>query len=252
MQCTKYMIAPNEAYNRITGYNPGEACPESFDFIEEMYRALSEYDIALMLYFTGDGPLLDERAQKAFGTVLPGEPNGLTESFVQKWAEVAREYSLRYGEKIKGWWQDGMWFGYTPELLKYYSDAFRAGNPDAVVASNYYGCLDCYGNLVTQPRKGCVYDDYTAGELVDFGAIPYAPSIEGCRWHALSFLGKPPENFAPGGWGAPGTKYTPGWMYDYLSKVHRVGGILTFDICQYRDGHIDSEQMRVLEILKYV
>ena len=261
MQQSKYMIAPNATYDKITGYKPGEACA-TFDFIEEMYKALSKYDIALMLYFTGDGPTKDEQAQKAFGCWDEDEKI-LRESFVKKWADVAREYSLRYGEKVKGWWQDGMWIGsqpvwirnqngYTPELLKYYSDAFRAGNPDAVVATNFFGCLDHYGVLVKEPRNGCEFDDYTAGEQVDFGAVPYCASVGDCRWHALSFLGKPPEDFAPGGWGKPGTKYTPGWMYDYLDKVHKIGGIITIDICAYRNGHIDEEQMKVLRPLKHI
>jgi len=251
MQQTKYMIAPNDTFNKITGYKPGEACPESFDFIEEMYKALSKYDIDLMLYFTGDGPSRDEVALKAFGA-WDDDEQILRESFVQKWAEVAKEYSLRYGNKIKGWWQDGMWIGYTPELLKHYAEAFRAGNPDAVIATNFYGCLDHYGQLVTQPRNGCEYDDYTAGEIVHLGCLPYGAGVNGCRWHVLSFLGNAPETFEPDGWSKPGSKYTPGWMYDYVDKIHRVGGIITLDICAYRDGHIDEEQMRVLRLLKHI
>ena len=250
MQQTKHMIAPNETFDKITGYQPGEACAKT-DFIEKMYDALSKYDIDLILYYTGDGPIADEQAKKAFGAYhIDGKP--LTEEFVQKWADVAREYSLRYGKKVKGWWQDGMWIGYTPELLKIYADAFHAGNPDAVIASNFYGCLDEFGNFVTMPRKGCPYDDFTAGELVHLGAVPYAPDIAltGCRWHALSFLGVPEVEYD--GWGEPGSKYTPGWMYDYVDKIHKKGGIITLDICAYRDGHIDEEQMRVLRVLKTV
>ena len=258
MQCTKYMIAPNETYDRITGYKPGEACA-SFDFIELMYQALSKYDIALMLYYTGDGPRLDPLGARVFGT------DGRThaEDYVEKWAAVAREYSLRYGNKIKGWWQDGMWKQFNDEEYRIFAEALRSGNPDAVLSSNVYSCMDEYGVLLTQPRHAWTYDDYTAGELVHLGAMPqWGPAITkrgtSARWHALSFLGVPDEksmlegNGEADGWGRPGSKYTPGWMYDYIDNVHKRGGIVTLDICAYRDGTIDPEQMRVLRVLKTV
>ena len=254
MQCTKYMIAPNDTYNRITGYKPGEACA-SFDFIELLYEALSKYDIPLMLYFTGDGPKLDPIASEAFGV----QHRTHDEGYVEKWAEVAKEYSLRYGSKIKGWWQDGMWYGFNDDDFRIFAEAFRAGNPDAVLASNVYTCVDEYGVLLTQPRKAYIYDDFTAGEIINLGALPQLGaglSRKGkvSRWHILSFLGVPSGlmdgNGDADGWGMPGSKYTPGWMYDYIDNIHSRGGIITLDVCAYRDGTIDPDQMRVLRVLK--
>ena len=254
MQCTKYMIAPNDTYNRITGYKPGEACA-SFDFIELLYEALSKYDIPLMLYFTGDGPKLDPIASEAFGV----QHRTHDEGYVEKWAEVAKEYSLRYGSKIKGWWQDGMWYGFNDDDFRIFAEAFRAGNPDAVLASNVYTCVDEYGVLLTQPRKAYIYDDFTAGEIVNLGALPQLGAGLGrkgkiSRWHILSFLGVPNDlvqgNGEADGWGRPGSRYTPGWMYDYIDNIHSRGGIITLDVCAYRDGTIDSDQMRVLRVLK--
>ena len=251
MQRTRFLLAPNDTFCRITGYAPGEACPKT-DFLARMIRALDRHGIALLLYFTGDGPRDDKQAQRAFGCYGP-EPEP---DFVEKWAEVAREYSLRYGEKIRGWWQDGMWIGYTPELLKKYADAFRAGNPEAVIASNFYGCHDEYGELLTRPRPGCPYDDFSAGEIVHLGALPQlGAAVFGgrpIRWHILSFLGNPADYFEAGGWAKPGSRYTPGWMFDYVDGIHRRGGIITLDICVRRDGVIDEEQMRVLRVLKTV
>ena len=256
MQCTKYMIAPNETYDRITGYKPGEACA-SFDFIDEMYNALSKYGIELMLYFTGDGPRLDPIGAKAFNVAADGRSHG--EGYVEKWADVAREYSLRYGTKIKGWWQDGMWKQFNDEEYRIFAEALRAGNPDAVLASNVFSCTDGYGVLLTQPRHAWTYDDYTAGEMIHLGAMPQlgAGLTKGgrtSRWHILSFLGVPSGlmdgNGDADGWGMPGSKYTPGWMYDYIDNVNKRGGIVTLDVCAYRDGTIDPEQMRVLRVLK--
>ena len=249
MQQTKYMIAPNETYDRIAGYKPGEACSE-VDLVERMYQALSKYDIDLFLYYTGDGPIIDKQGVDAINSY--GRDLVLHDEFVQKWADVAREYSLRYGDKVKGWWQDGCWINYSDAQLKVFAEAFRAGNSEAVIASNLYGCLDGYGVLVSNVRAGGLYDDYTAGEIVHLGDLPYAPFIRHTRWHVLSFLGVPKNKIAHDGWGKTGSRYTPGWMRDYAEKIHDLGGIITLDICAYRDGHIDEEQLKVLSALKTI
>ena len=107
MQVTRLMLAPNEAYNRITGYKPGEACAER-DLVIELSDALKKYDIDLMLYYTGDGPCRDINhiADKAFGftTTVPVKIDGkwhceytpryVPESFVDKWCETSSLRSL--------------------------------------------------------------------------------------------------------------------------------------------------------------
>ena len=254
MQLKKYLLAPNDTYDRITGYKPGEASPRT-DFIRNLQQALERRGIALFLYFTGDGPAFDKQAGDAFGYrgYHPGEVK-VTREFVEKWASVMREWSLRYGDKIKGWWLDGCYriIGYDKELLTIMANAARAGNPDALVACNYYGCLDEYGCLLHQVRKGSPVCDFSAGEQVYFEDMPYAPFIEGTRWHILSFLGKSPDNTEISGWGSLGCRYTGEYMHDYVKEIHRRGGVVTIDICPFRDGHIDPEQYAVLEHLKTI
>ena len=252
MQTSKYLIAPNETFDKITGYKPGEACSKT-DFVLKLYDALSKYNIDLILYFTGDGPSRDSIASKAFGTIEYGVTDQqVTTEFVTKWAGVAKEYSERYGDKIKGWWLDGCYenIGYDEEKLTIMANAMKAGNPDALIASNYYGCMDEYAVLLEHVRMGSPVDDYTAGELVDFKDVPFDPFIIGSRWHILSFLGVPKNRVAYDGWGRPGSKYTGQYMHDYIEDVYDLGGIVTMDICVYRDGHIDPEQLEVLSHLK--
>ena len=252
MQQRRYMIAPNDTFNRLSGYAPGEACPR-YDLIENMYQALSARNISLILYFTAEGVHEETPAGKAFCS----RPNGekyITRGFAEKWASVAREYSLRYGKKIAGWWQDGAWTC-EPEDFQVFAEAFRAGNPDAVLATNGYGCTDEYGVLLCEPRGGFPYDDYAAGELVHLGALPRLGASAGnpgnCRWHITSFLGKSPEGRdEASGWGKPGSRYTAGWLFDYVDEIHRRGGIITLDICTDREGKIDPEQFRALRALK--
>jgi len=138
-QNSKYLMAPNETFDRITGYEPGEACSKT-DFVLKLYDALSKYNIDLFLYFTGDGPSSDPIASKAFGSITHGAPKPqVNTEFVRKWASVAEEYSRRYGDKVKGWWIDGIYeyIGYDKERLTIMADALRAGNPNTLVATNY-------------------------------------------------------------------------------------------------------------------
>jgi hypothetical protein len=43
-QRTRFLIAPNETFNKLTGYKPGEACATR-DLVEDLYNALSKRNI---------------------------------------------------------------------------------------------------------------------------------------------------------------------------------------------------------------
>lgn len=253
MQQTKFMIAPNDTYNKMTGYKNGEAC-SSIDLIERLYQSLSKYDIDLLLYFTGDGPTNDDVAGDVFGYrgYHPGNVK-ITKPFVEKWAKVLEEYSLKYGKKIKGWWLDGCFkiIGYDDETLKLITDAARKGNEDAVCGCNYYGVLDEYGCAVKQVRTGTDYCDFSGGEMIYLEDTPPAPFFEnGSRWHILTHLGASKDMYEYNGWGCPGIRYSAEYLKEYYDKVRKHGGLLTLDICVYRDGHIDEEQFSTLKVLK--
>ncbi len=78
MQVTRHMIAPNETYDHVTGYVPGEACAAR-DLVEDLYTSLHKRNIPLMLYWTGDGPRGDAQAAAGFGCRFP-----VTTEFVQR------------------------------------------------------------------------------------------------------------------------------------------------------------------------
>jgi alpha-L-fucosidase len=232
MQGSRYMVAPNKTYNRITGFKTGEAC-STRDLVTDLIKALNRHNISLFLYFTGDGPYKDSKAGPAMGYPAQGAP--LTEQFLTKWSSVAKEYSLRYGDRIKGWWVDGCResLHYTDEWLKYYVDAMKAGNPVSLTAFN--------NGIKSRIEVYSKYDDYTCGEMTSFKDIPDARFINGSQWHMLVPLGTY--------WGKPGCKHDAAYLEDYLSKVNAIGGVVTIDVALYRDGHIDPEQLAVLKAL---
>ncbi len=241
MQRTRFLIAPNETFNRISGYKTGEACAKR-DLINDLYESLSKRNIDLLLYFTGDGPLDDKQAGSKFGYITQAEK--VSVNFVSKWAEVLEEYSKRYGSKVKAWWVDGCYeaIGYDELKLKIIADAIRAGNPDALVS------LNC--GVFSNVSAYSISDDFTTGEMNSFDDIPKSRFIGTSQWHVLSFLGIPTDGTVYGGWGRTGTKYTGEYMHDYVKKVIENEGVVTIDVCMYRDGHIDKPQYDVLYALR--
>lgn len=241
MQGTKYMIAPNAAFDKIAGTKPGEAC-STRDLIEDLYQSLSKYDIDLFLYFTGDGPYKNPEVGEKFGFIEPRDV-GVTRPFVEKWASVLEEYAVRYGDKVKGWWIDGCykdWFKYTDELLEIYYNACKKGNPDALVATNG-------GLREGEMLEGYIHEDFRCGEQNQFDFIPTQRFYGDAQAHILAPLGAGESEI--GCWAIFGTKKDGKTLAEYVKKVNQAGGVVTIDIGVYRDGKFDEEQMEVLKIV---
>jgi hypothetical protein len=243
MQCTRYLCAPNAAYDRIIGAKPGEACSRR-DLIADLIKALDQYGISLFLYITGDGTYTDPVTGPALG--LWDSYDILSEEFLENWSSVAREYSLRYGKKIKGWWVDACYrsrYGYNDHWLEYLVKALRAGNSDSLLAFN-----DGVKNRV---KYYTPLADYTCGEENFFEDLPDARFIKGVQWHILAPLGLPQKNEPDhAGWARPGAKHSAEYMQNYVRQVNERGGVVTIDVALYRDGHIGAEQLAVLKALK--
>lgn len=237
MQRKKYMLAPNETYNRITGYKPGEACPTR-DLIADLYDSLSKYGIRLCLYYTGDGPLDDASAGRAMGyTSLQDKsyPGSVSTEFVRRWASVLEEYSRRYGDKISAWWVDGCyeWIGYDEEKLGILADAIRAGNPDALVS------LNC--GVMKRVSAYSRHDDFTTGEMDDFRDLPESRFVGGAQWHTLTHLGTR--------WGGRDAQIDGPALAEYVHKVNERDGVVTIDIGIYPDGSLVPDQLGILSYI---
>ncbi|MDR2440915.1 MAG: alpha-L-fucosidase [Planctomycetaceae bacterium] len=241
LQQERFMIAPNETFNRLTGYKTGEAC-SSRDLIEDLYQALHQRNIDLMLYFTGDATTLDPQAAK--GLKLQLFP--VTEEFVRNWSNVVAEYGNRYKDKVKGYWVDGCWIGYNDKMFKIFAEGLRAGNPDRIIAFNP-GIQAKNTPIIAYS----VYEDYTCGEQLSFSLLPTTGRfLNGEQWHILSFLGMSSYSADWGAWAQPGTCKNTLELAEYIHHVNALGGVVSIDVLLYRDGELDRSQLETLKPLR--
>jgi len=227
-QNSGYYCAPNSVINRYSGYAPGERC-STRDLPMAMADALAARGIRLVLYLPSNAPKLDERIAHGFGlSVKASDGNWLVdEAFVQKWAEVIREWSLRYGTRVSGWWFDGFYGsrdGFTGAYGRYYSDAAKAGNPRSVIALN---------GGANRIKKMSDFQDYTAGELGDI-----TKGTCSARWIDGIHCGL----FVPAGtgWGGGNVKYADAQVVGFTNQNRAVGGGVTWNLGVSGNGTVTA------------
>ena len=236
-QRTRYLIAPNSTFDRISGYKSGEAC-STRDLVFDLYNELHRHNIPLMLYWTGDGPRQDPKAAKAFGA-----SGTVTDDFVNKWASVVAEYGERYKDKVVGWWCDGCYsfIGYNEAKLGVIAKGLKAGNPKRIVALN--------SGVNPTVMYYSAHEDYTAGEMNRFLEQPATRWLNRMQWHILSFLGCGQGDIGAA-WANPGVGYTKRDLIDYVYDVNQAGGVVSIDAMLYRDGALDRSQFEMLKALR--
>ena len=273
--------APNTAYERLLGVEPG-VWTSKRDLIMEIGRELKRRDIRLILYMTARAPMRHYKIIKAMGDALPtinGKPAGPgvntmshprkvkgfrrsenqapPPEFLRNWGAVCGEWSRRYGRLVSGWWFDGykteMKDAYLPlKQQKHNIDtwitAVRSGNPDAELAFNA-GAHPIL-SLCTRGRL-CPHQTFTAGENRDF----YQRTKKG-RGKLLT-----PRNFpAPDGvvwhlllpvskgWGAGvKSRFDVKTLKDRIDRIDSEGGVVTLDVPVAPDGTVPRDVLGVLE-----
>ncbi|HEX7410723.1 MAG TPA: alpha-L-fucosidase, partial [Bacteroidales bacterium] len=156
-----YYCSPNAAYDSIVGVAPGELCSNR-DLPADLFNALNKRGIRMMFYLPGNPPVRNELVDKKFKYTYGKDSP--TSQFTQAcWEAVIREWSLRYGKKLSGWWFDGMYRGGIIETrsdmnlahnISTHTLAAKAGNFNSIVTYNYG---------VDKIQSNSLYDDYSAG-----------------------------------------------------------------------------------------
>ncbi|MFE7331733.1 alpha-L-fucosidase [Streptomyces sp. NPDC057565] len=259
-QNSGYMLAPNHAYERIAGLQPGERTPAGRDLPMEIADALAKRGIKLVLYIPANPPHSahkqpgDYAITKAFG-YTPGTDGVPSQDTMAKWQSVIREYSERYGTKLAGWWVDGVFPGLQPayqDMTKPYNwsslaAALKAGNPDRIITLN-----SGLGARNHQPTS--VYDDYTPGESGNIGAMPssgrWADAEQSTQWFDFTYLGANDPGWA--GWGNKGTSKDTTSLVRWLNAATGQGAAIGLDTKVNRYGRLDPAQLAQLEQVRKV
>ncbi len=239
-QNSGYFNAPNAEYERVTGYAPGEKCAKR-DLILDLYNAIHPKGIKLMVYLTGQVPNADRQGQKAFGLEQKGGDRLIDIAFAQKWSKVFQEWSVRYGDKVSGWWVDGCyrWINFNEDIARIYLDALHQGNPNAPVAFNPGVCRNEWNT-----------SEYTAGEI----NLPFSESEVKGQWkngaqnQILTFIGDR--------WGSRNTRFSAEEWAAWIQKINALGGTVTLDMGPNWDpksgpvGSFAPEQMEQLRTIR--
>ena len=152
--------------------------------------------------------------------------------FQLKWEQVIRDWSLRWGTKIAGWWFDGCYWPNTmyrasqAPNFESFAAAARAGNPAAAVAFN--------PGVYTRSLSMTPYEDYTAGEQSDPARIEIRRAtdgvLDGAQIHVLSYLGRT--------WGMGEPRFSTEQVIQFSQTVRKSGGAITWDVPVRTNGLI--------------
>ena len=235
-QNSGFYISPNRTYDEITGIKPSKCSRR--DLIADLARAVEPHGIRLMVYLPGGAPATDAVAKAKLE-----EPVDERLSTIQRhWEAVSREWSLRWGRSVHGWWIDGPYNApaYShPDAPNYrsFAEALKAGNPDSLVSFNNGLRLPLYS--ITE------YEDFTPGEIER--ELPVAPGclpdysrlrnfdrfLDGAQLHVLSILGE--------WWGKGPVRFPDELTIGYTKFMNSKGGVVTWDAPLTYTGLIDEE-----------
>jgi Alpha-L-fucosidase len=218
-QNSGYYLAPNATYDKIVGITPSKLSRR--DLVSDLYEALHKRGIRLMVYLPSGAPAQDKVADAALEWRNGPYPN---KEFQQKWQEIIRDWSKRWGGKVSGWWFDGCYFPNSmyrsegPPNFATFAASARAGNPNAAIAFN----PGVIYRLISMSPDG----DYTAGEIdkPDLVSIRHESDgkVDGAQVHMLSFLGQT--------WGRQGDpRFSTEQAVAYSEKIWAANGAVTWD-----------------------
>ena len=250
-QDSGHFLAPNATYDRYVAIRPSKCSRR--DLVSDLYDCLHPRGIELLVYLPCGAPAADPVAVEHLGWEWGleggwphwgGKRTGkrLAE-FQKRWEDVIREWSTRWGTKVRGWWIDGCYFAderyrqSDEPNFRSFAAALKAGNPDALVAFN--------PGVLTPIICHTEHEDYTAGEIAN--ALPECPGAwverngHKARYHVLSYLGE--------FWCKGKPRFPDELVVGYTKHVTSKGGVITWDVPILKAGLIPDRFIDQLEAI---
>lgn len=243
-QNSGFYLSPNRTYDEIVGIRPSKCSKR--DLVADLAKAFKPYGIRLMVYLPGGAPAADAVAKAKLE-----EPVDERLSTIQKhWEAVSREWSLRWGRAVSGWWIDGPYNAAAYQHAdapnyRSFAEALKAGNPDSIVAFN--------NGLRTPIYSITEYEDYTPGEIerdlpVAPGCLPdysrllnFSRFLNGAQLHILTIMGE--------WWGKHPLRFPDELTVAYTKYFNSKGGVISWDAPLTTGGLIDEAFRPQLEAL---
>ncbi len=236
-QAGGYYCSPNSTYERYFG--PSNEKLSKRDLVADLAKELTSRGIRLCVYL----PALGRKDSK---------------EIQQKYREVITEWSQRWGTSVSAWWIDGAVFD-SPEVYKAYTEAFKSGNPNALVSYN----VGPVGVNRRQLAPVTDYEDYLAGEcdyflptsgdspqglldrkiFTNFSSPDYynGPNINGDQLHFLNFLGA--------WWGTGQPRFADDLVIGWTKHVIEHSGAVTWDLPLSDEGIIPENYFKQVKAL---
>jgi hypothetical protein len=273
-QNTGFYASPNAVIDSLAG--PGHT-PDR-DLALEIARALHKRGKRFIAYLpceVNGNPAM----QKGFSwNTQPGTDQA---EFQEKYLRAIREWAIRFGKNLDGWWFDGCytWDAFPNKYMKWekWYEASRAGNNNAAIT--FSDASYCIG--ITKPIVASF--DYLGGETdalingkIKLGRgpkeeepdlfIPEQAYVEGtqCLYHALvpidaywahcnpwlailnvpfiSVIPKNQDEMEP-------PVYTDKDLIKFVSDFTKAGGAVTLNVGIFQEGRLGKETVKQLEKL---
>lgn len=250
-QSSGFFCSPNATYDAIVGETPSRLSRR--DLVGELAEALAPTGIRLIAYLPAHGPGFHPRAVQALQCTPPWDASLWSGSypcspdtderltaFQRHWEAIIREWSLRWGRNVQGWWIDGCY--YADKMYRHadapnfrsFAEAMKAGNPDSLVAFN--------PGVLVPIISHTEFEDYTAGEA-NVMVTPnkfhlFGRTIDGAQFQVLSFLG----DF----WCVGEPRYPDELVVAYTRYINRFEGAVTWDAPVQDNGLIPEVYLRQL------
>ena len=234
-QNSGHYLSPNGTYDSIVGIQPSKCSRR--DLVADLYTALARRHISLMVYLPAGAPDRDAAAMMALGWTRGADRNA---NFQRKWEQVIAEWSLRWGNKVRGWWFDGC---YWPNAMyrsceapnfHTFAAAAREGNPASALAFN----PGVFYPIFAETDE----DDYTAGEIDDPTRVKCRGRwVDGAQFQMLSYLGP--------WWSRGEPRFPVDQVAQITADIVRHGGVVTWDAPHDPTGRIPNSFMRQLKAI---
>ncbi len=250
-QNSGHYCAPNETYDRIVGIRPSKCSKR--DLIADLAAALAPHKIRMMVYLPSGAPDRDPTAMQQLKWRNGGDWGTPAErrlvEFQRNWEAVIREWSMRWGKHVHGWWIDGCYFAddmyRAAEAPNFgsFAGALKAGNPESLVGFNpgVKVPVVCHSE----------FEDFTAGEIstqfpVHDHTAPLGRWVERnghkAQLHILSFLGE--------WWAGPPKRFADELPIAYTRYINSRGGVVTWDAPIGFNGLIQADFAAQLKAIR--